>query len=190
MLTGADIQVARSGAASARSLIECKALLFFDLHSSPATLPATSGRLAARQQFILNEIQRWLSHYNGEFRLWWRGRLVGSRPFFASRCFPWLSFSISPNCGLPVGGGRWRRLQFMKMLFFSSDRAEVRQVSKEFTQAGIPCEIRNEVLVRGNFREAELWIRNDGDCHRAFMLCVQLGIGFARRPVVAAEKEG
>ena len=78
----------------------------------------------------------------------------------------------------------------MKMLFFSSDSAEVRQVSKEFTQAGIPCEIRNDGLVRGGFREAELWIRNDRDCHRAFMLCVQLGIGFARRPVETAEREG
>ncbi len=70
----------------------------------------------------------------------------------------------------------------MKMLFFSSDSTEVQQVSQEFTQAGIPCEIRNPGLVRGVFRDTELWIRNDRDCHRAFMLCVQLGIGFARRP--------
>ena len=75
----------------------------------------------------------------------------------------------------------------MKMLFFSSDSAEVQQVSKEFTQAGIPCEVRNDSRVRGVFREAELWIRNDRDCHRAFMLCVQLGIGFARRPAETAD---
>ena len=78
----------------------------------------------------------------------------------------------------------------MKMLFFSSDSAEVRQVSNEFTQAGIPCEIRNEGRVRGTFREAELWIHNDSDCHRAFMLCVQLNIGFARRAVETADRDG
>ncbi len=72
----------------------------------------------------------------------------------------------------------------MKMLFFSSDRGEVEQVSHEFAQAGIPCEIRKGRGVNGMTRETELWIRNDRDCHRAFMLCVQLCIGFARRPVV------
>ncbi len=71
----------------------------------------------------------------------------------------------------------------MKMLFFSSDDTEVEQVSREFSHAGIPCEIRNTFIQNGPPREAELWIRNDRDCHRAFMLCVQLGIGFARRPV-------
>jgi hypothetical protein len=72
----------------------------------------------------------------------------------------------------------------MKMLFFSADNSEVEQVSHEFAQAGIECEIRNGKAGSGQPREAELWIHNDRDCHRAFMLCVQLGIGFARRPVV------
>lgn len=71
----------------------------------------------------------------------------------------------------------------MKMLFFSSDNSEVQQVSREFTQAGIPCEIRNGAMPTDRPAEAELWIQNDRDCHRALMLCVQLGIGFARRPV-------
>jgi hypothetical protein len=75
----------------------------------------------------------------------------------------------------------------MKMLFYSADGAEVRQVSREFTQAGIPCEVRNGKAVNGHAVEAELWIRNDRDCHRAFMLCVQLGIGFAHRPPETAE---
>lgn len=75
----------------------------------------------------------------------------------------------------------------MKMLFFSADGAEVRQVSREFTHAGIPCEVRNGKAVNGHPVEAELWIRNDRDCHRAFMLCVQLGIGFAHRPAENAE---
>jgi hypothetical protein len=73
----------------------------------------------------------------------------------------------------------------MKMLFFSSDDTEVEQVSREFQQAGIPCEIRNSRArqQRARNREAELWIRNDGDCHRALLLCVQLNMGFARRTV-------
>jgi hypothetical protein len=73
----------------------------------------------------------------------------------------------------------------MKMLFFSSDLSEVNQANKEFLQAGIQSEIRTCPLPNGvaaNASHAELWIRNDQDCHRAFMLCVQLGIGFARRP--------
>jgi hypothetical protein len=70
----------------------------------------------------------------------------------------------------------------MKMLFFSADDAEVKQVSREFAQAGIPCEVRNGKALNGHVRETELWIRNDRDCNRAFMLCVQLGIGFAHRP--------
>jgi hypothetical protein len=75
----------------------------------------------------------------------------------------------------------------MKMLFFSSDSAEVRQVSDEFRQAGIRCEIRKGGNVKGVLPEAELWIHDDRDCHRAFMLCVQLGIGFARRPVATGD---
>lgn len=73
----------------------------------------------------------------------------------------------------------------MKMLFFSSDASEVEIVSREFTNASIPCEVREGVLAIGHAaasRQAELWIRDDRDCHRALMLCVQLGIGFSRRP--------
>ncbi len=69
----------------------------------------------------------------------------------------------------------------MKMLFFSSDEAEVEMVSKEFNGAGIPCEIRRGPPTQANGGEAELWICNDKDCHRAFMLCVEQGLGFARR---------
>ena len=72
----------------------------------------------------------------------------------------------------------------MKLLFFSSDGSEVEEVGKEFTDAGIPCEVRNgsvlkDVAVAPAY--AELWIENDKDCHRAYMLCVQLGVGFANR---------
>jgi hypothetical protein len=76
-------------------------------------------------------------------------------------------------------------MQTMKMLFFSSDASEVEIVSREFTNASIPCEIREGILARGHpagTRQAELWIHDDRDCHRALMLCVQLGIGFSRRP--------
>lgn len=72
----------------------------------------------------------------------------------------------------------------MKMLFFSSDSGEVAEVGREFKQAGIPCEVRNaRFQPDGIPSQAELWVRNDRDCHRALMLCVQQNIGFARRPV-------
>jgi hypothetical protein len=73
------------------------------------------------------------------------------------------------------------QIMSMKMLFFSSDASEVQGVSLEFTHAGIPCEIRNGHVPHGRSPEAELWIHNDRDCHRAFLLCVRLGIGFAKR---------
>jgi hypothetical protein len=72
----------------------------------------------------------------------------------------------------------------MKMLFYSSDSSEVDRVSKEFLNAGILCEVRIGPAVNGSGSrppQAELWIRNDTDCHRAFMLCVHLGVGFAKR---------
>ncbi len=70
----------------------------------------------------------------------------------------------------------------MKMLFFSSDPSEVEHVRREFALAGIPCEMRHAHVSHGRTLDAELWIQNDTDCHRAFLLCVQLGMGFARRP--------
>ncbi len=76
----------------------------------------------------------------------------------------------------------------MKMLFFSADENEVQHVCKEFSQAGIRCEVRTGPNAAGmppNPSPAELWIQDDRDCHRAFMLCVQLGVGFARRPFKA-----
>jgi len=70
----------------------------------------------------------------------------------------------------------------MKLLFYSSDDREVTHVQEEFTQAGIPCEVRHaELKILHEPPCSELWIRNDRDCHRALMLCVQLGVGFARR---------
>jgi hypothetical protein len=76
----------------------------------------------------------------------------------------------------------------MKMLFFSADNAEVEQVSREFRHAAIPCEVRN-ARFKCCTPEAELWIRDDRDCHRAFLLCVQLGMGFAKRPAHLEEEE-
>ncbi len=73
----------------------------------------------------------------------------------------------------------------MKMLFFSSDRSEVQELSREFTREGIPCEIRSPRVSQCSASEdAELWIHNDQDCHRALMLCVQRNMGFARRPII------
>ena len=76
------------------------------------------------------------------------------------------------------------------MLFFSSDNSEVELVEKEFTQAGIECEVRNGARKpKTKLRDAELWIRHDRDCHRALMLCVHLGIGFSKRPENSPKNE-
>jgi hypothetical protein len=71
----------------------------------------------------------------------------------------------------------------MKLLYYSSDNSEVAQVGKEFSEAGIACEVRPGEGLKLLHQPAcaELWIRHDRDCHRALMLCVQLGVGFARR---------
>jgi hypothetical protein len=70
------------------------------------------------------------------------------------------------------------------MLFFSSDAAEVAKATKEFALAGIPCEVRNCRVQKCESAEAghrELWIQDDRDCHRAFVLCAVNGIGFSRK---------
>jgi hypothetical protein len=72
----------------------------------------------------------------------------------------------------------------MKLLYYSPDDLEIAEVSKQFTNAGIPCVVRHSAVCRGeepNHACAELWIRNDKDTHKAMMLCVQLGVGFAKR---------
>jgi len=73
----------------------------------------------------------------------------------------------------------------VKMLYFSSDEAEVDLLSRELVAAGIPCEVRRGPDPEGGFPHegyAELWIQHDRDCHRALMRCVELGAGFAKRP--------
>ena len=72
----------------------------------------------------------------------------------------------------------------MKLLYYSPDDLEIAEVSKQFAHAGIPCVVRHSAICRGeepNHACAELWIRNDKDSHKAMMLCVQLGLGFAKR---------
>ena len=70
----------------------------------------------------------------------------------------------------------------MKLLFFSPVDSEVAEVEHEFQNAGIPCEVRHTYRSKNDYGEGEVWIRNDRDSHRAWMLCVQLGVGFAKRP--------
>ena len=73
----------------------------------------------------------------------------------------------------------------MKLLFFSRDKSEVTELSKELKTAGIACEIRRGSKKRSNgccFGESEIWLQHDRDCHRAFLLCVERGVGFAKRP--------
>jgi hypothetical protein len=68
----------------------------------------------------------------------------------------------------------------MKMLFFSSDTSEVQRLKEQFDAVGVACEIRDQSNPDTS-TYVELWIRNDKDCHRAFLLCAQLGLGFATR---------
>jgi hypothetical protein len=80
----------------------------------------------------------------------------------------------------------------MKMLFFSPDDSEIEEMSRQFAHAGIPCEVHASVAGESpapNPPDRELWIQNDQDSHRALLLCVQLGIGFARRPASGAEAD-
>jgi hypothetical protein len=77
----------------------------------------------------------------------------------------------------------------MKMLFFSADELEVDQVSRELVHAGIPCEVRGGSPAEHGTVERELWVQDDRDCHRAFMLCVERGIGFAKRPTPPVEAD-
>jgi hypothetical protein len=72
----------------------------------------------------------------------------------------------------------------MKMLFFSADLLEVETVSRAFHDAGIACETRESDLRQALFptpAEAELWIQHDRDAYKALLLCVEQGIGFAKR---------
>lgn len=74
----------------------------------------------------------------------------------------------------------------MKILFFSSDHAEVELVTREFVEAGIPCEMRVRKITGGaRESDAELWIRDDQDWYRASMLCVQLAIGLGKPAATA-----
>ena len=80
----------------------------------------------------------------------------------------------------------------MKMLFFSSERAEVELVRTGLFEAGVACEVRENGIGDGlqpNASDAELWIQNDEDSHRALMLCVELGVGFAKRAATVAVGE-
>jgi len=70
------------------------------------------------------------------------------------------------------------------MLFFSSDDMEVQGAAKCLLEEGIACEVRNGPFPDGMVThpfEAELWVTDDRDCYRALMLCVERGIGFAKR---------
>ena len=72
----------------------------------------------------------------------------------------------------------------MKLVFFSSDRIEVESLHKELAAAGIPCEIHDGVTLAEALAlqpEAELWIQNNTDSHRAFMVCAEHAVGFSKR---------
>jgi hypothetical protein len=70
----------------------------------------------------------------------------------------------------------------MKMLFFSSELAEIEAVQKNLMEAGIICLVRDHPELVPTISETEVWLQNDEDTYRAVLLCVELGVGFARRP--------
>jgi hypothetical protein len=73
----------------------------------------------------------------------------------------------------------------MKLLFYSSDRSEVELLRQSLLDACIDCEIHDSGVIQGlslKPAEAELWILHDEDANRAFLLCVENNIGFAKRP--------
>ena len=73
----------------------------------------------------------------------------------------------------------------MKLLFFSENPSEVDLARAELLQAGIACEVRQSPEFEGrepNPAAFELWIEKGRDSHKALMLCVELRIGFSRRP--------
>jgi hypothetical protein len=71
----------------------------------------------------------------------------------------------------------------MKLLYYSPDDLEIAEVSKQFANAGIACVVRRSAICHDEPAPScsELWIRHDKDTHKAIMLCVQLGVGFAKR---------
>lgn len=72
----------------------------------------------------------------------------------------------------------------MKLMFFSSDRAEVERLRQELAAAAIACEVRECGNAEGIYptsAEVELWLENEADYYWAAMLCVRLGVGFAKR---------
>jgi len=78
----------------------------------------------------------------------------------------------------------------MKMVFFSRDRLEVQRVSQELVAASIQCEVREGLIASEDppsLATPQLWIQEDGDLHRAFMLCVEHKIGFAKREMKSPE---
>jgi len=80
----------------------------------------------------------------------------------------------------------------MKMIFFSAERAEAELVRTELLAAGVACEVREKEMGDGllpNVSDAEVWIQNDEDSHRAMMLCVELGVGFAKRTAMVGVGE-
>ena len=75
----------------------------------------------------------------------------------------------------------------MKIVFFSRDRFEVQRVRQELVDASIPCEVREGLVAKDDLPAPQLWIQEDGDLHRASMLCVEHKIGFAKRETNISE---
>ncbi|MBZ5630602.1 MAG: DUF2007 domain-containing protein [Acidobacteriia bacterium] len=80
----------------------------------------------------------------------------------------------------------------MKMVFFSANQLEVERLSTDLAAAGIPCQVLPGVVYKGSSAipcEAELWVKNDADFHRAFLFCVEANAGFAKRRIADVDPE-
>jgi len=112
--------------------------------------------------------------------------------------FSWSFFPVAPSAifqprpGLnhSHSGVMFHTCGDMKIIFFSRDRLEVQRVRQELVAASILCEIREGLVTSDglpNPPAPQLWIQEDGDLHRAFMLCVEHKIGFAQREIKSPE---
>jgi hypothetical protein len=65
------------------------------------------------------------------------------------------------------------RYRIMKMLFSSTDPAEIREVRKKLSNAGIRCKVRQNPVAPDVFGARpcpELWVRDDDDILKALGL--------------------
>ncbi len=80
----------------------------------------------------------------------------------------------------------------MRMLFSSSDIAEIGRVGHEFAEAGIPCGVRYDPPREGTCpapAHAELWVQSENDFYRAVLLYLRLAGDSNPRPNILCNQD-